>query len=247
MTIALTAAALFVVAVLYASVGHGGASGYLAVLALAGKEPETIRPLALSLNVLVSSIALMRFGGRGHFHWNLFWPFAVTAVPCAFLAGWQWTLPPGPYSILLALILLFAAWQLALPGSTPKNVSRGAPLRWALPAGAIIGILSGLIGVGGGIFLSPLLILAGWAAPRAAAAACAAFILVSSLGALAGLTLQYPMFPITLADLLSYGGAVIVGGFLGASLGVSRFNPLVLRRALAIVLMIAALKMLLAI
>ncbi len=244
MTIALTAAALFVVAVLYASVGHGGASGYLAVLALAGKEPETIRPLALSLNVLVSSIALVRFGWRGHFRWDLFWPFAVTAAPCAFLAGWRWTLPAGPYGILLAVILLFAAWQLALPRSTPTDLSRGAPLQWALPAGAIIGILSGLIGVGGGIFLSPLLILTGWGAPRAAAAVSAAFILVSSLAGLAGLALQQQAVPVTPADLAPYGSAVVAGGLLGASLGVSRFNPLVLRRALAIVLMIAALKML---
>ncbi len=245
MTIALTAAALFLIAVIYASVGQGGASGYLAVLALAGEKPESIRPLALSLNVLVASIALMHFGGRGHFRWAYFWPFAVTAVPCAFLAGWQWTLPAGPYRIVLGLILLFAAWQLARSRSETDGADRAFRLRWALPAGAVIGLLSGLIGVGGGIFLSPLLILSGWAAPRAAAAISAAFILASSLAGLGGLALQHQRFPVDASELLPYGIAVVIGAFLGATLGVSRFNPLVLRRVLALVLTVAAIRMVL--
>lgn len=242
MPLLLIAFALFCVAALYASVGHGGASGYLAVLALAGAPPEEIRPTSLILNVLVSGVALFRFAGRGHFRWRTFWPFAVTAAPCAFVAGWRWSLDDAVYGIVLALILAFAAWRLAVTAGRPADPVRDAPLMCALPIGAAIGVVSGLIGVGGGIFLSPVLILFAWASAQQAAAVSAAFILVSSLAGLGGLLVQFGTLHADPADLGVYALAAVAGGALGSTLGATRFRPTLLRRVLAIVLIFAAIK-----
>lgn len=245
MTLALIAAALLFVAIVYASVGHGGASGYLAVLALAGEPPDTIRPTALSLNVIVSTVALLRFAGRGHFRWRLFWPFAVTAVPCAFLAGWRWSLDEGAYRIAIAAVLLFAAWRLATASKTERDAHAPAPLAAALPIGAAIGLVSGLIGVGGGIFLSPILILCGWASAREAAAASAAFILVSSLAGIAGLVAQFGALNVRSPDIALFALAVLIGGVVGSTIGASRAPQTMLRRILAFVLLFAAIKLVL--
>lgn len=236
--------AVFVVAGLYASVGHGGASGYLALLALAGEPPATIRPTALLLNVLVSSIALFRFAGRGHFRWPILLPFAVTAVPCAFLAGWGWSLDTRYYRAMLALVLVYAAWRLVAAGATSMEPVRAIPLRWALPLGAVIGLVSGLIGVGGGIFLSPLLIIFNWATPRQTAAVSAAFILLSSIVGLAGLLLQRGPLGIEPGPFAALAVAAVLGGLAGSTLGVARFDAILLRRMLAAVLVVAVLKML---
>lgn len=240
-----TALALLVVAMLYASVGHGGASGYLAVLAVAGHPPEVIRPTALILNVLVSGVALVRFAGRGYFRWRTFWPFAATAVPAAFLAGWHWSLDAAAYRIVLGLVLLFAAWRLSLA----KTGNEGEPRPVSVPIGMLVGVgigaISGLIGVGGGIFLSPILLFGGWATARESAAVAAAFVLVSSLAGLGGVWMQYETLPVEAGDLAVFAVAVGIGAVIGSTLGVSRFNPVVLRWALAVVLAVAAAKLIL--
>lgn len=243
MMLLITSISLLCIAVLYASVGHGGASGYLAVLALAGEPPHIIRPTALILNILVSSIGLARFAHRGHFRFALLWPFVVTAVPCAFFAGWKWSLDAGVYRAILALILLFAAWRLLVSQSPDDSPSRPLPHSAALIIGAGIGLLSGLIGVGGGIFLSPVLILFRWANTRETAAVSAAFILISSIAGLTGYWFQFRAFDLDPVHLSAFAAAVIVGGFVGATFGAHRFPPIILRRALALVLFIAAAKM----
>ena len=235
--------ALFVIAFLYASVGHGGASGYLAILALAGMESATIRPIALILNLLVSAVALLRFVRHGHFSWSILLPFAVTAVPCAFIAGRFWSLDARYYRIALGITLIFAAWRLLISTSNTADQIKKIPLLPALAIGGVIGLVSGLIGVGGGIFLSPILILCYWATPRQTAAVSAAFILFSSIAGLAGLGLQSGGFHLDVRQVALYAVAAVAGGFVGSSLGASRFDPLALRRVLAVVLIVAAVKL----
>jgi len=242
--IAALAAGMFVAAFGYASVGHGGASAYLAAMALAGVAPAEMRPIALLLNILVSAIATYKFQRAGYFRWRLFWPFAVVSIPLAF-AGGAITLPGNAYKILVGLVLVYAAWQLWLSahaGDEMRTV-REPPLPWALAVGAALGLLSGLTGVGGGIFLSPVLLMLGWAGTKQTSAVAAPFILVNSLAGLAG------GFAMKSASLPSYVWilvpAVLVGGWLGAEYGSRRFaNPLV-RRILAVALALAGAKMVL--
>lgn len=230
----------FLAALLYASVGHGGASGYLAVMALSGVAPPTMKPVALALNVLVSSVALVQFARAGAFEWRLFWPFALVSAPCAFLGG---RVPPAEYyGSLVGAVLLFAAWRLAA-GARATSVERRLPVALALVCGAAIGFLSGLTGVGGGIFLSPLLLLSGWADARRTAGVSAAFILVNSLAGLAGRTAHLaelpPAFPL-------WAACALAGGFLGATFGSRHLANPALRRLLALVLVVAGVKMLVA-
>ncbi|HYD55623.1 MAG TPA: sulfite exporter TauE/SafE family protein, partial [Burkholderiales bacterium] len=155
--IALLGAGMLLAAFGYASVGHGGASAYLAAMALAGIAPAEMRPVALLLNVLVSSLATWKFKRAGHFNWSLFWPFAIVSIPMAYIGG-ALTLPGHTYKMLVGLVLLYAAWQLwhsATRGEEMRSV-RQPPLPAAMGMGAGMGLLSGLTGVGGGIFLSPL-------------------------------------------------------------------------------------------
>ena len=233
--------ALLLMAALYASVGHGGASGYIAVMALAGLPPETIRPTALMMNVAVAGIATWQFARAGYFRWALLWPFAVAAVPFAWLGG-RLPLSPGVFGLLVGVVLLLSAarlfWQ-------PREAETLRPLRtlWALPVGAVLGLLSGLVGVGGGIFLTPLLLMAGWARTRVAAAVSAPFILLNSLAGLLGWWGQDQGWPPVhfVAPLLL---AAIIGGSLGSWLGSRRLAPETIKRALALVLLVAGLKML---
>ncbi len=244
---ALTAVLLALIAMLYASVGHGGASGYLAVLAITGYPPETVRATALGLNIVVSSIALVRFARRAGLRLDLLLPFAASAVPCAFLAGRFWSLDEQAYRVAIALVLLFAAWRLAIkPKDTGESRRKPPPLPVALAIGAVIGLASGLIGVGGGIFLSPLLILLQWATAKQAAGVAAAFVLLSSIAGLSGLYLQLGTLPLHPGEFTIFAAAVSVGGFIGAELGSGRFDTQLLRRALSVVLVIAALKLVLA-
>ena len=162
--IGLLAAGMLVAAFVYASVGHGGASAYIAAMALAGIAPQEMRPVALQLNVLVSAIATYKFCRAGHFRWGLFWPFAATSIPCAFFGG-ALTLPGHSYRIVVGLVLVYAGWQLWLSARAGEEIRPERRVRTAMAAaiGAAVGLLSGLTGVGGGIFLSPLLLLLGWA------------------------------------------------------------------------------------
>ena len=226
--------AIFVVALLYASVGHGGASGYLAVMALFSVAPEWLRPSALVLNLLVSAIGSVAFYRAGHFRNRLFWPLALSAMPFAYLGG-SLIIPDTAFRWLLALALTIAIGRLFLrmPAEKETHMPR---FRILLPCGAIMGLASGLIGVGGGIFLTPLVILMRWATPKTAAAISAPFIFVNSLAGLLGLR---PAITDYHPQLLWMAIAVLIGGFLGAAWG-SRFaSSRQIRYALAGVLALA--------
>src|SRR4051812_41570637 len=185
--IAALAAGTLVASFVYASVGHGGASAYLAALALAGVAPQEMRPIALVLNIVVSSLATFKFYRAGHFRWRLFWPFAVVSIPAAY-AGGAIVLPGHAYKIVVGLVLIYAAWQLWRSGRAGEEMRevREPPIAWAMAIGATMGLLSGLTGVGGGIFLSPLLLILGWAGTKQTSAVAAPFILVNSIAGLAG-------------------------------------------------------------
>ena len=230
---------IFAAALLYSSVGHGGASAYLAALALMGTAPAVMKPTALALNVLVASIATVKFLRAGCFSARVFWPFALASVPLAYLGG-AIMLPAELYKRLVGVVLVFAAVRLFMTAATERPVSGPPPLLVALLVGATIGFLSGLTGVGGGIFLSPLLLLSGWAATRQTSGVAAAFILVNSIAGLLGHSIRTSDWPPALPV---WGATALAGAWIGASLG-SRSLPVpALRRVLACVLLIGAVKM----
>lgn len=232
--------AFLATAFLYASVGHAGASGYLTAMALFSLSPVMMRPTALILNILVASIAAFKFCRAGAFSWQILLPFILTSVPFAFIGG-ALILPGNAYKITLGIILLYAASRMLMTanGSLPQTV-RPLPIVLALISGAIIGLLSGLTGTGGGIFLTPLLLFSGWSQPRQASGVSAVFILVNSVAGLLGqspnLASLSPALPVWLA-------VVAVGGWVGAEFGSQHWNGTQLRRALAFVMVIAALKL----
>jgi uncharacterized protein len=240
--IALLAAGMLVAAFGYAAVGHGGASAYIAAMALAGIAPQEMRPIALVLNILVSTVATYKFYRAGHFRWRLFWPFAAVSIPLAYVGG-AITLPGHAYKVLVGIVLLYAAWQLWRSGRAGDEMRAPSdpPLALAMLTGAVMGLLSGLTGVGGGIFLSPLLLMLGWAATKQASAVAAPFILVNSLAGLAAVfvarTATLPLYMWVLTP------AVLAGGWLGAEYGSRRFANPVVRRVLAVVLALAGAKM----
>jgi len=232
-------AAILIAAILYSSVGHGGASAYLAVMALAGLVPQVMRPSALVLNLVVAAIAAVGFARAGWFRWRLFWPFALTSIPFAFVGG-AITLPDAVYKRVLGVVLLFAAYRLwRIFGG--GEIVRPPPIGLALLWGAAIGLLSGLTGVGGGIFLSPLLLLARWAEPKPTAAVSAAFIWVNSVAGLLAKPSSLALLP---SGIVLWALAAAVGGITGAFLGSRRLPSLVLRRLLAAVLVVAGAKLL---
>ncbi len=240
-TLILLAAAVLVVAFLYSSVGHAGASGYIAVMALAGLAPAAIRPTALTLNILVACLSSWQFWRAGHFSWRLFWPFAALAVPCAFLGG-SAHLPTRAFNILLGLVLLYSAIRFLVP-TRAEGEPHPPSVPVALGVGAGLGFVSGLAGVGGGIFLTPLLIILGWARTKSASAVSAVFILVNSIAGLAGTFLSTRALP---GVALPLGAAVIIGGAAGSYLGSHHFSVALIKKLLACVLAIAALKLLFA-
>jgi len=232
--------AIFIVAVLYSSVGHGGASGYLAVMAFLAVPMEQTRPSALVLNLFVASIGAFQFWRAGHFAWSVFWPFALTSIPFAFIGG-MIKLPTTAYKIVLGLVLLFAAFRLAWKFA--KDVEIKPPQIWlALFIGACIGLLSGLVGVGGGIFLTPILLLMDWSETKTAAGVSALFILVNSAAGLAGTYTKGELGALP-NEVWFWIVAAIIGGGLGSLLGAKRFDSLTLRRMLATVLLFAAIKL----
>lgn len=234
-------AGIFIIAMLYSSVGHAGASGYIAVMSLLSLAPAVIKPVSLALNILVATIAAWQYFRAGHFSWRLFWPFAILAIPFAFLGGYV-SLPTHIFKIILGLVLIFSALRFLLVAKSARPIS-GPPRFQAIATGAAIGFLSGLTGTGGGIFLTPLLLLMGWAEVKNAAAVSALFILVNSISGLSGFyfanTRSLPTFIVPLFVAASLGGAI------GSYLGSRRFEPVVLRRFLAAVLFIAGTKLIL--
>lgn len=233
---------IFAAAVLYSSVGHAGASGYIAVMALAGLAPDQLKPAALILNILVASIASVQYYRVSAFSWKLFWPLIVTSIPCAFLGG-AFTLPHDYYKPILGLVLVYAAAYSFLT-ATKISPNIHAPHHMILfLVGAIIGFLSGLIGVGGGIFLSPILLFLRWGETRVVSGVAATFILVNSISGLAGVMTKQPELPLG----LSYWAiAAIAGGWLGSEFGSKQLNNTRIRQILSIVLLVAGFKMLFA-
>jgi uncharacterized membrane protein YfcA len=232
--------AIFVVAILYSSVGHGGASGYLAVMALLAVAPEITRPTALLLNVFVATIGTIQFYRAGYFSWRIFLPFAITSIPFAFVGG-MIALPTTAYKIVLGVVLVLAAIRLAWNLRSEAEIKE-PNIVIALVIGAVIGLLSGLVGVGGGIFLTPILLLMNWSETKTAAGVSAMFILVNSVSGLAGNYSQVVSLP---SNVWIWIGAAVVGGVIGSTLGAKRFDSLTLRRVLALVLLFAGVKLML--
>lgn len=229
-----------VVALLYSSVGHAGASGYIAVMTLAGMAPDTIKPVALMLNILVASVASWQFRTAGCYSWRLLWPFAVASVPFALLGGYL-SLPTHILRILIGIALLVSAARFLLNPGERTDV-RPPNVLVAIGTGAAIGLLAGLTGTGGGIFLTPLMVLMGWARIKTAAGVSALFILLNSAAGLAGFVGATRSLP---AIAWWFAAAVLVCGFLGSYSGSRRFSPKVVHRLLATVLTVAGLKLVL--
>lgn len=230
-------------ALLYSSVGHAGASGYLAAMALFDVAPAQMKPIALVLNAVVAVIGAWNFWRGGWFRWRLFWPFALTSIPAALIGG-AVTLPDIYYRPLVGAVLVYSGIRLLLPVAHNEAVPRPPSVPVALIAGGVLGLLSGLTGVGGGIFLSPLVVLAGWGTVREASGVAAPFILVNSIAGLAGRGLVVTTLPAAIPLWLL---GVIAGGALGSWLGSRRLPTLSIRRLLAVVLLLAGGKMLLAV
>ncbi|HEV7388137.1 MAG TPA: sulfite exporter TauE/SafE family protein [Gemmatimonadaceae bacterium] len=230
----------FVGAALYASVGHGGASSYLAVMGLFSFAPAVMKPTALALNILVSAVATLKFYRAGLFKWDLFWPFAIVSVPAAFIGG-ATMLPARWYKVLVGVVLVYAAVWMFRSSLKPITREPHAPPLWAaIVSGLAIGFLSGLTGVGGGIFLSPLLLYMGWSETRATSAVAAPFILVNSISGLLGHFSSVSQLP---ANIPLWGATAVIGGWIGATYGSRRAPTPVLRQLLSLVLIVAGAKL----
>jgi uncharacterized membrane protein YfcA len=232
--------AFFTVALLYAIVGHAGGSGYIAVMVVAGMAMSEIRPTALALNVLVSLIATIEFARAGHFRSRLLLPFVIGSLPMAYLGG-SLQLPQAPFKVMLGLALIFSAWRLFSKRAVVVEIQAVRVLP-AVAIGAIIGLFSGLLGIGGGIFLTPILLMLCWATPKQAAAVSAPFILVNSISALAGIGPQFTS--VLPAHFPEYAAVVAIGGLLGAHMGGHRLPGKAILTILSAVLLLAGGKML---
>ena len=233
---------IFLAALLFSSVGHGGASAYLASFALVGMAPASMRPAALCLNVLVASITLYKFYKVRAFNWQLFWPIALASVPAAFVGG-QMTLPNPIYKALVGVCLIYAAYTIFVQANKADDVQVRPvtkPVQMAL--GAALGFLAGLTGVGGGIFLSPILLFFSWAKTKVISGVAAAFILVNSISGLLGFLSKSPGLP---AGLVYWALAAVLGGLIGAEYGSQKLANPTIRKLLALVLLFAGSKMLL--
>ncbi|MEB3331918.1 MAG: sulfite exporter TauE/SafE family protein [Synechococcaceae cyanobacterium] len=237
---------LALVAFLYACVGHAGASGYIAVLALAGLPAEQIKPLALILNTVVAAQGSWQFWRAGHLRWRLFWPLLLTGLPAAFLGGWL-DLPTLWFQRLVGLVLLASASRFLHQPLDPLQVRR-PPLPLLLLSGAGLGLLAGLTGTGGGVFLTPLLLWCGWASTRQVAAVSSLFIFGNSLSGLTGLLLARQPAAALLPSLPPQLGwmvvVVLLAGAMGSRLGSCHWPVAWIRRCLALVLITAGLKLL---
>ena len=233
---------LLVVSFLYSSVGHAGGSGYIAVMSLLGLAPELIRPVALILNILVAVIASWQFYRAGHFSWRVFWPYAIPAIPCAFLGGFI-SVPAHVFKILLGLILLLSAVVL-IAKMKSVDTTTSPPRGVSLGVGAGMGFLAGITGTGGGILLTPTLILFRWTTMKTASATSALFILLNSIAGLLGVVNHTRALPSArmLAPLLV---SVLLGGTVGSYLGSRMFPTEITKTFLACVLAIASIKLIL--
>jgi len=230
---------LFVVAMLYSSVGHGGASGYLALMAIYAFSPEVMKPTALILNLFVSLISFIQFYRGEHFKWKIFLPLAIASIPMAFLGGII-TMEASMYKRILGTLLFIPVIRFLFFANIPDEKLKKSNLALSVLIGSLIGFVSGLIGIGGGIILSPILLLLKWTNQKQTAAISALFIFVNSLSGLAGqLTKGINFSP----DMLAYVAVAFAGGLCGAYLGALKFNQNILKNTLALVLMLAGWKL----
>lgn len=230
---------LIIVAFFYSAVGHGGASGYLALMALFSFAAETMRPTALLLNLCVSLIAFFQYYRSGYFKWNLFWPFAITSIPAAFLGGLI-TIDASIYKKILAVLLLFSVVKLLGMKFKTKELLVEQNKMLSLLIGAIIGLFSGMIGIGGGIILSPLVLLLHWAKMKQTAALSALFIFVNSLSGFAGLLVKGFEYKNEMGIMLVIA---FIGGIAGSYYGSRKFENALLNKILAVVLIMASVKL----
>lgn len=236
---------IFLAATIYTSVGHAGASGYLAAMALVGVPPVIMKPTALTLNVLVATLATFRLQRAGLVNWRALAPLLAGSVPLAFIGGGI-ELPGQVYRILIGLVLLAAAAKLLLQPRRAERIDATAPERIpllpALATGMLVGTLSGLTGTGGGIFLTPLLLFFGWAGARQASGLTAPFILLNSMAGLAGNVVSLKSLP---AEMPWFMLAAVLGTAVGTQMGIRWFSVVALQRMLAVVVLVAAGKFLL--
>ena len=230
-----------IVAFLYSSVGHAGASGYIAVMTLFSMAPDAIKPTALVLNIMVACIGSWQFWRAGHFSWRLFWPFAVLSIPFAFLGGYL-NLPAHLFKMLVGVVLILSALKFVIDPKE-KSCIRPPSKPVSCGVGAGLGLLAGCTGTGGGIFLTPLVLLMGWASTKTASAVSALFILANSISGLAGNLSATKYFP-TFA--WSFVATALVCGTAGSYFGSRKFSPVLIKRLLAVVLAVAGLKLLFA-
>lgn len=232
--------ALFIVSFLYSSIGHGGASGYIAVLTVLSWSTEVIRPAALVLNIVVAGISFIQYYRQGHFNWKLFYPFAITSVPFAYLGTFV-ELDATWYKRIVGACLILAVLRiLGLFKSKEHASTRDASLVLSLLIGACLGFLSGMIGIGGGIILSPLILIFSWGNLKQTAAVSALFIVVNSMAGILGLLNQRITWP---AEIINWTVVVAIGGLLGAYWGSKKANSVALKNVLAAVLFFASLKL----
>lgn len=239
-SIFMLAALIFIAATLYSSVGHGGASGYLAAMAIFSMAPMEMKPVALTLNILVASIALKKYSKSGYFSWSIFWPFAVASIPFAYLGGLI-LLPSIYYKPIIGIVLIYTAFRFVMDATKPNYKIKQPYMPVILMFGAGLGFFSGLVGVGGGIFLSPLLILLKWEDVKKVSGVAAAFVLVNSIAGLFGfISSNTPQLP---EGLPIWAVAAIIGGYIGAEYGSKRFGNPTIKHLLSIVLLVAGIKM----
>ena len=226
-------------AALYSSVGHAGASAYIALMALFGMPAAVMRPTALVLNIVVGTLASLRFASAGLFHWPTLWPLLVGAIPAAFIGG-SIDLPGHIYRPLVGVVLLVSAARFLWPTEFKTNAEwRTPPVGLGIAVGAAIGLLAGLTGTGGGIFLSPILLFCAWASTRTASGIAAVFILCNSAAGLLGNLVSVRALP---PELPLYIAGVVTGGLIGTTLGI-RLPVDAILKALGIVLVIAGTKL----
>ncbi|MEO6313536.1 MAG: sulfite exporter TauE/SafE family protein [Chitinophagaceae bacterium] len=231
---------LFVIAFLYASVGHGGASGYLALMAIFSFSPEVMKPTALLLNLFVSAVSFIQFYRGGHFKWKIFLPLALASVPMAFLGGLI-TIDATVYKKILGLLLLIPIIRFLFFANIKVEEIKKPGIGLSILIGGVIGFLSGLIGIGGGIILSPVILLLKWTDQKQTAAISAAFIFVNSLSGLGGQLVKGIHFS---NNMYVFVAIAFIAGLGGAYFGSLKFKQTILKNTLAVVLMLAAYKLL---
>ncbi len=230
---------LMLIAFFYSSVGHGGASGYLALMALFSFAPESIRYYALVLNLVVSAIAFISYFRAGFFRWRQVVPFLITSIPAAYI-GATFSINPVVYKIILGIMLIIAVVRMLMIRNTENETTHDPPFILALGIGLVLGLVSGIIGIGGGILLSPILILSKYARIKEASASSAVFIFLNSVSGLAGLMTSHFTFQ---PHIVYWISGVMIAGIAGSAMGSRTFSELNLKRVLSMVLIAASIKL----